>query len=172
MTSAKETLFTSLPSDHGPLFSPPSPNQQTLFSSTSIPALTKQFTLLPLDTKQSTLFSSPNSPLDAPSSPASSILSIPQDSTQDTLPDFLWPPPEELHPAVVRTWETFGAGRDSPVEGTPFISEVRPGVFDELLQRHMNHIYAPHESGIVVDEILFREVCLLFSSGLTSVYCR
>jgi hypothetical protein len=31
-------------------------------------------------------------------------------------------------------------------------------VFDELLQRHMNHIYSPHESGIVVDEVLFREV--------------
>src|SRR5277367_2508375 len=149
----------------------------TLFSSTDIPLLTKQFTsthpitLLPQqqdNLPQTTLFGSFSDDDIVPPSPVSSILSLQEEITQHTLPDNdddIWNQPDSLVPTTrkVDTWESFGMDhKDVRHEGNPFVTEQHPKVFDELLQRHMNHIFAPNESGIVVDEFLFREVWRLY----------
>ena len=167
--STKDTLFTPFATggDVSYLFRSLS-EQETLFSTTNIPSLTKQFTSLPInplprqDVPPSTLFGAFSNDIQPPLSPTSSILSLPEEITQHTIPDDdLWQHADEQPPSAKRldTWESFGAGRrSSSVHGNPFVTEQNPRDFDELLQRHMNHIYSPNESGIVVDAYLFREV--------------
>jgi hypothetical protein len=168
--STQDTLFTPFATggDVSYLFRPLSQEQETLFSTTHIPSLTRQFTSLPInplprqDVPASTLFGTFSNDIQPPSSPASSILSLPEEITQHTIPDDdLWQHADEQAPSSKRldTWESFGAGRRSiPVDGNPFMTEQNPRVFDELLQRQMNHIYSPNESGNVVHAYLFREV--------------
>lgn len=170
--STKDTLFTPFATggDVSYLFRSLSHDQEqeTLFSTTNIPSLTKQFTSLPInplprqDVPASTLFGSFSNDIQPPSSPTSSILSLPEEITQHTIQDDdLWQNADEQPPSSKRldTWESFGAGRRSSfVHGDPFVTEQNPTVFDELLQRQMNHIYSPNESGIVVHAYLFREV--------------
>ena len=148
----------------------------TLFSSTDIPLLTKQFTsthpinLVPPqqdNLPQTTLFGSFSDDDVVPPSPVSSILSLQEEITQHTLPDDdddVWNQSDSLSPTArkVDTWESFGVDRKGVrQEGNPFVTEQHPKLFDELLRSHMNHIFAPNESGILVDEFLFREVPLL-----------
>ena len=148
------------------------PESETLFSSTDIPLLTKQFTssrpitLLPQqqnNVPQSTLFGFFSDEA-IPPSPVSSILSLQEEVTQHTLPDDdddVWNQSDSLSPTTrkVDTWESFGVDRKGVrQEGNPFVTEQHPKLFDELLRSHMNHIFAPNESGILVDEFLFREV--------------
>ena len=175
MASIKDTLFAPFATgdDVSHFFiSPATDDTNTLFSA----HLPKHFPpSLPLhlllhhtqDFPTSTLFGpcSETATLndDSPSSPTpSSILSLQDDVTQHTIPDDddIWDDAEhEPKTDKIKTWEGFGASRDDVrVGGTPFVTELRPVVFDELLRRHMNHFYAPNESGIVVDEQLFREV--------------
>jgi hypothetical protein len=167
----KDTLF-SHSADGDTSYFVSVPESETLFSSTDIPLLTKQFTsirpitLLPQQDSlpQSTLFGSFSDDA-VPPSPVSSILSLQEEVTQHTLPDDddddLWNQPESLVPTTrkVDTWESFGVDRKGVrQEGNPFVTEQHPKLFDELLRSNMNHIFAPNESGIVVDEFLFREV--------------
>ena len=132
--------------------------------------MTKQFSAPPVDVLQhqrdvpeSTLFGAFSEDIyEAPSSPTSSILSPPEEVTQHTiLEDDIWehadsqPTPSNK----INTWESFGAGRRNiPTRVNPFATEQNPEIFDELLKMHMDHIYSRHESGITVDEYLFREV--------------
>lgn len=143
--------------------------QDTLFSDINIPSITQQFTSLPVDilppvqdVPESTLFGAFSEQVQSPSSPSSSCLSLPEEVTQHTIPDDddLWQHTDSQPPvSKVNTWESFGAQRtDNFVKVNPFVTEQSPKVFDELLRRHMNHIYSPNESGTVVDEYLFREV--------------
>lgn len=173
MASTKDTLFSN-PSDGNTSLLLGTQETETLFSSTDILLLTKQFTstrpitLLPQQNKvpQSTLFGSFSDDI-PPQSPVSSILSLQDEVTQRTLPDDdddVWNQVDSQVPSTrkVDTWESFGVERKGfKQEGNPFVTEQHPKVFDELLRRHMNHIYAPNESGIVVDELLFREVLVV-----------
>jgi len=175
MASTKDTLFAPFATgdDVSHFFvSPSADNDNTLFS-THLPKHSPSFPPLhrlahhTQDFPTSTLFGpfSETAILndDAPSSPTlSSILSLDDEVTYSTIPDDddIWADAEhEPKTDKIKTWEGFGASRgDVQVGGTPFVTEIRPAVFDELLRRHMNHFYAPSESGIVVDELLFREV--------------
>lgn len=172
MASTKDTLFSN-PSDGNTSLLLGTQETETLFSSTDILFLTKQFTstrpitLLPQQNRvpQSTLFGSFSDDI-PPQSPTSSILSLQDEVTQHTLPDDddIWNQVDSQVPSTrnVDTWESFGVERKGvKQEGNPFVTEQHPQVFDELLRRHMNHIYAPNESGIVVDELLFREVLVV-----------
>jgi hypothetical protein len=183
MASTKDTLFAS-PSDGEMSLLLAAPETETLFSSTDIPLLTKQFTSTrpitlfhPEDNvPQSTLFGSFSYEIPPPS-PVSSILSLQDEVTQHTLPDEnddIWNQVDSqvISTRRVDTWESFGVERKGiKQEGNPFVTEQDPKVFDELLRRHMNHIYAPNESGIVVDELLFREVLVLISLLIAGSAC-
>ena len=168
----KDTLFSHSADGDTSYFVSVS-ESETLFSSTDIPLLSKQFTstrpitLLPQqqdNLPQSTLFGFFSD--DAiPTSPVSSILSLQEEVTQHTLPDDddddVWNQSDSLVPTTrkVDTWESFGVDRKGlKQEGNPVVTVQNPKLFDELLRSHMNHIFAPNESGIVVDEFLFREV--------------
>jgi hypothetical protein len=172
MSTSKDNLF-SVPAtgdDISRLFHVSYTDDENLFSSIDLPALTKQITSLPVDIlpvkqeiPESSLFGVFSQQVQSPSSPVESILSLQEEVTQHTIPDEddLWRDAETFPRTTnkVDTWETFGVGlpnRDIGVN--PFVTEQRPRVFDELLRRHMNHLHAPNESGIVVDEHLFREV--------------
>lgn len=185
MSATKDNIFTPFATggDVSHLFRTLSPEEQdTLFSTTNIPSLTKQFTSLPInvlphkDETSSVLFGSFSNEIQSPSSPTSSILSLPEEVTQHTIPDDdLWqqassqPSPS----SKIDTWESFGASREEVfLHGNPFVTEQNPKVFDELLKRHMNHIYSPSESGTIVDEYLFREVCLLKYVSYRSVFSQ
>src|SRR5271167_2566769 len=96
MSAKKDTLFTPFASggDVSHFFQGQSPQQEdTLFSSTNIPSLTKQFTSLPIkvlpleDTPRDTLFGTFSNDIHSPSSPTSSILSLPEEVTEQTIPD-------------------------------------------------------------------------------------
>ena len=168
MSVDKETLFSrSADGDTSYLFA--TQERDSLFS-TDIAILNNQFTatrpvtLVPQqdNVPKSTLFGSFSDDV-APPSPVSSILSLQEEVTQHTIPDEedIWSQANsQIHlTRKVDTWESFGAvRRDVKQEGNQFVTEQDPKVFDELLSRHMNHIYAPNESGIVVAEFLFREV--------------
>ena len=141
-------------------------DEDNVFSSTSIPLLAKQVLSQPVEVfpgfandGNNTIFDSAG---DVPSSPVSTILSVPEDATVDTIPeDDLWQQIDaDTRPTKkINTWESFGASRQNfDITVNPFLTEQPPKVFDELLRRHLNHIYAPNESGTVVDERLFREV--------------
>lgn len=175
MKTVKETLFSPFATggDVSHLFRvAPSNDGNTLFSS-DITALTKQFTSKPVDilpqqqqdVPPSTLFGIFSEDVQPPPSPASSIMSLPEEVTQHTIPeDDVWEHADSHAPLTrkVDTWESFGMGRRNISIGVnPFVTEQSPKMFDELLRRHMNHIYSPNESGIVVDEHLFREVVSL-----------
>lgn len=190
MSATQDTLFSSYAAegDITRLFRVTQTDEENLFSSIDLPSLTKQITSLPVELvplqqeiPESTLFGtfSSDGVHQPPLSPVSSILSLQEEATQHTLPDDddVWQHADELPPPTkkVDTWETFGAGRRSGivVEVNPFVTEQRPTVFDELLRRHINHIYAPNESGIVADEHLFREVRHEFMNFTErSVYLR
>src|SRR5262245_14949910 len=163
------------------LFLQPTPqaDDSLLFSAIDIPSLTSRITSRPLavsvvppplaqNVPSSTLFGTFCEDVHLrPSSPVSSVSTLPQEHTEHTLPDSddsIWQDADSFPTAVkkVSTWETFGAGRVRPGK-TPvnlFVTEQSPQAFDLVLQRQMNHIYAPNESGVVVDEYLFREVLL------------
>jgi hypothetical protein len=174
MPASKDTLFASYATgdDVSRLFRATTPSdEKTLFSSIDLSSLTKQITSLPVELlplpqeiPESTLFGLFSEDLRPPLSPVSSILSFQEEVTQHTIPDDddVWRNADELPPPSnkVDTWETFGAGRgqEDIIRVNPFVTEQRPKVFDQLMRRHMNHIYAPYESGIIVDEHLFREV--------------
>ena len=174
MADTKDALFSSLSNgDTSTLCAVP--ETDTLFSSTDIPLLTKQFTstcpitlLLPHQDNlpQSTLFGSFSDDI-SPPSPVSSILSAQEEVTQHTLPDDnddVWNQVDSQGPSTrkVDTWESFGVERRGVKQQVnPYITEQDPKIFDELLQRHLNHIYSPNESGIVVEEFLFRDVPLI-----------
>lgn len=173
MDDTKDALFLPYVSggDVSYLLRVSSTEDDNLFSGTDIPSLTKQFTSLPLevlhqrqDVPESTLFGQFSEDIHPPPSPASSILSLPDEVTQHTIPDDdLWQRTDTQLPSERKlyTWETFGVNRASLQTRTnPYLTEQTPRIFDELLKRHMNHIYSPNESGIVVDEYLFREVLL------------
>ena len=166
----RDTLFSHTTDGDTKLCLLPPQEGDSLFSSTDIRVLSKQFTsarpitFLPPQPNgpQSTLFGSFSEDVNPPS-PASSILSPQDEVTQHTLPDDddIWNQPESQISGTrkVDTWESFGVGRkDVKQEGNPFVTEQDPKMFDDFLRRHMNHIFAPNESGIVVDEHLFREV--------------
>ena len=176
MSTSKDNIFVPFATgdDITHLFRLPDPSkdEQTLFSDINISSLTKQFTALPVEilpsrdvVPESTLFGVFSEDVNPPSSPVSSILSSQEDVTQLTLPDDdVWQHADEVECQArkVDIWESFGSGRENLVTGTnPFVTEQRPKVFDKLLRRHMNHIYSPNESGVVVDEHLFREVYFL-----------
>jgi hypothetical protein len=170
--TTKETLFTqhATGEDVSHIYRVTSVlEKDTLFSNIDIPSLTKQITSLPIevlprqDIHQSTLFGDFSEDVDSPPSPASSYLSLPEEVTQRTIDDDLWQHADTypVESRKVDTWESFGVGRSGDVvRGNPFVTEQDPRVFDELLRRHMNHIYSPNESGTIVDEIIFREVHL------------
>lgn len=177
MTSS--TLFTiDSNEDVLHLFKPSSTEEENnLFSSINIRELTKQITtssapvpLLPLteEVRQSTLFGTFSEDFEPPSSPVSSVMTLPEEVTEHTIPDEedVWRDAESLPlpPKTIDTWETFGARQSIPgkFHVNPFVTEQEPKVFDQLLRRHMDHIYSPNESGVVVDEYLFREVSLRF----------
>jgi hypothetical protein len=165
--SKRDTLFSRRDSDAPDLlWISPQPGGQceTLFSVTDIASLNKQFgTLctLPSQRTRSALFGDINE-LQRPSSPASSILSLGEEVTHLTEPDDDDPWPEAHTvplPQKRCAWETFGRGLPNSLSfNSPFLTEQNPKVFDALLRRHLNHIYSPNEAGIVVDEVLFREV--------------
>jgi len=183
MSALRDTLFTSHASaqDAAGIFHVTQSDEENLFSSIDFPSLTKQFASLPLgvvvplpqEIPESTLFGPFSEDVQPPLSPVSSILSLQEEVTQHTIPDDdVWQDADEIPPPSkkVDTWETFGLGRstaDVPVN--PFVTEQIPRAFDELLRRHMNHIYAPNESGIVIDEYLFREVACLHHLDLRVV---
>lgn len=172
MSTSKGNLFTRhvTGDDISHLLHVLQTDEENLFSSIDLPALTKQITSLPVDIllvkqeiPESTLFGVFSEDVQPPLSPVESILSLQEEVTQHTIPDVddVWQDADEFPPPTkkVDTWETFGVGRrDGRIGANPFVTEQRPKVFDELLRRHMNHIYSPNESGIVVDEHLFREV--------------
>ena len=172
MSTSEVNLFIPRASrdDVSRLFHVPQTDEENLFSSIDLPALTKQITSLPVDIllvkteiPESTLFGIFSEDVQPPLSPVESILSLQEEVTQHTIPDVddVWQDADEFPGPTkkVDTWETFGVGRrDGRIGVNPFVTEQRPKVFDELLRRHMNHIYSPNESGIVVDEHLFREV--------------
>jgi hypothetical protein len=166
------TLFTSdvpLNEDVLRLFaqSPLPSNKDNLFSEVNITALSSQVTshpvtLLPAsqDVPASTLFGAFSEDVRSPS-PASSLLSLTREEiTEHTIHEDIWHDADSLSPtAKIYTWESFGAGRAGvDVRGSAFVTEQSQRVFDLTLQRHMNHLYAPDETGTVVDEKLFREV--------------
>ena len=171
MAALKDTLFSLSAGSEGvsSLFQTATTEDDNLFVLTDIPSLTKQFTSLPIeilpqrqDVPESTLFGTLPEEVQVPPSPTSSILSSPDEVTQHTIPDDdLWQQ-AKAQPCTLRdlhTWEAFGASRTNVQSHVnPFVTEQTPKVFDELLKRHMNHIYSPNESGVVVDEYLFREV--------------
>ena len=189
MASTKDTLFAPFATgdDVSHFFLSPSADNKTTLFSTHLPNLFPPFPALhrlphhTQDFPTSTLFGpfSETVPLNdnPPSSPTpSSILSLQDEATQPTIPDDdnIWADAEhEPKTDKVKTWEGFGASRgDVQVGGTPFVTELRPAVFDELLRRHMDHFYAPNDSGIVVDELLFREVSYRISyANAVSSFC-
>ena len=153
--------------------------RDNLFTSINISSLTEKFTGVPIDPQRddapsNTLFGGFSNNNQPPPSPTSSIMSLPEEVTQHTIPDDdLWqqadvqsPPEKKLY-----TWESFGAGRRAAfLLRNPYVTEQSPKAFDELLQRHMNNIYSPDESGIVVDDYLFSDVSSLrLLTGLTTV---
>ena len=170
MSKAHDTVFTPYATgeDVSYLFGiTAAVDEDNVFSSTSIPSLAKQILSRPVEVfpgftndGSKTIFESAT--VDVPSSPVSTILSILEDVTLDTIPeDDLWQHADlDTRPSKkTNTWESFGASRDNfDIKVNPFLTEQRPQVFDELLRRHLNHIHAPNESGTVVDERLFREV--------------
>src|SRR5438045_334650 len=123
MSAAKETLFTPFATggDVSHFFQAPSQKEHdNLFSTTNIASLTKKFTSLPInvlpqdDMSKSTLFGSFSDDIQSPSSPTSSVLSLPEEVTQHTLPDVdLWQQADSQSPTAqkINTWESFGATR-------------------------------------------------------------
>ena len=146
-------------------------DEDNLFSSIDIRSLSKQISSAPVqilppleDAPASSLFGRFSDHANPPSSPVSSIMSLPDEVTQHTIPDEddVWRNAElpSLHSKKVDTWETFGSARvgNEDIKTNPFATEQDPKVFDQLLKRHLDHIYSPNESGVVVDQFLYREV--------------
>jgi hypothetical protein len=177
-----ETLFTrSASADLSDLLKVKG-GEENLFSATDIAALKQQFNSLSANflpnlqqIPQSTLFDDTADNSEPPESPVSSIFAHEDEPTQHTIPD------DEDHwsgacdislPQKIHSWETFGIRElHSQSFDSPFVTEQDPKIFNELLQRHLNHIYSPNESGTVVDESLFREVPVCHDSANASV-CR
>ena len=170
---SSSTLFPVVSSseDVRHLFQPSSLENDNLFSAINIRAITNEITSVPFDLRprvedvpQSSLFGAFSEDYHPPLSPISSVMSLPDEVTQHTNPDDddLWREAESfpLSSKKVDTWETFGVGRENTadISVNPFVTEQEPKLFDQLLRRHMDHIYSPGESGVVIDELIFREV--------------
>jgi hypothetical protein len=175
MSAVKDNLLASVSADGDvrQLFRVLPVENDNLFSSVDLPSLITAINSLPdqvqrqtQEIPRSTLFGEFSDALQAPLSPVSSILSLSDEVTQHTIPDDddLWQIADSQAPTSkkVVSWETFGVNRSqSPSNKNPFLTEQNPEIFDQQLRKHMNHIYSPNESGIVIDEGVFREASAL-----------
>jgi hypothetical protein len=170
MSTVKKTIPASVSTDGDvcQLFRVLPVEDDNLFSRVDLSSLTTSFNSLPDQIQQqaqeiptSTLFGEFSDIPQPPSSPVSSILSLSDEVTQHTIPDDdLWQNADSQAPASTKavSWEVFGVDRSlSTLNNSPFLTEQNPKVFDQQLRKHMNHIYSPNESGIVIDEGVFRE---------------
>lgn len=170
MSSTSETLFRRYATGEDALSRLFQPNQMedNIFSSIDVRSMTKEFASFPgngsahENLQESTLFSTISDDAEPSSSSVTSVLSLEDEITQNTIPEEdVWQAADSLPSTSkkLETWESFGSNRTHCLEPVnPFVTEQNPQVFDELLKRHMHDNYSSNESGVVVGEVLFREV--------------